>query len=445
METFDAANFLCSKKGALRRRYLTAYNKLVKDGLDLKRDSKISAFVKNERYFEEGKSPRMIMGRNPVFNILYAQIVEPIEKAFFKLEQVANACDFEKCAEKFSKLTGSWFMENDMSKYESSQRFDVLKLEYQVYSMLMPEQQEIIDKLFAVKIMKVCTTTTGVNFKMMYGRGSGDMDTSLGNGVLNYISTMYNQIKNYCPNCTINNCVEPGCKTLKFVLKGDDSYASIPTGATVENHYQCFGFDAKIIVRKTPEEVEFCSGHFVEIRPNKWLYVQKLQKLIESLTTCINEDTMRNGWCAHYYKSLGYMYTTMYDGIPIYEDIARFLLNVNIKAGLNLNLIQSYNLLDAFTNKTAGKYVVDRSLATLSVSLVNKMDYAELNRLAVYFRNSQLCFPPELSKRCNLKSKTDITLPVINFDTLNSELKVAKVDKDVKRLIIQLRKFRYQW
>lgn len=445
MQNFDAANFLLRKKGALRRRYHSAYEKLVKNGLDLKRDSKISAFVKNERYFEEGKAPRMIMGRNPIFNILYAQIVEPVESAFFKLEQVANACDFKKCADKFSKLVGEWFMENDMSKYESSQRMFVLQLEYIVYSQLMPHMQKQIDKLFAAKIVKNCTTTTGVNFKMVYGRGSGDMDTSCGNGILNYVSTQYNQIMNFCKQCKLSACNEPNCKTYKFVLKGDDSYASIPTGAKVDNHYKCFGFDAKIVVRQTPESVEFCSGHFIEISPGEWLYVQKLQKLVESLTTCINEDTVRNGWAAHYYRSLGMMYNVLYGKIPVYRDIANFLLNTNTTLGLNINLIQSYNLLDAFNNKAHEDFVVDESLSMLSVSLVNNMDYAELNRISHWFRTHKLSFPPELSKRCNTRAPKASTLPVIQFELLNEELEAAPLDKEMRMLKKQLRTALYHW
>jgi hypothetical protein len=443
MKPFDGPGFLERKTGRSRARYTKAYNAIQRCGLNLSRDSGISAFVKLERYYDEAKSPRMIMGRDPKFNILYAQIIEPIENAFFQLPQVANACDYEECGNKFAKLVGEWFMENDMSKYEASQRLLALQLEYMFYSKCMPENQDLIDKLFAWKIMKIGRTTTGLDFKFEQCRGSGDMDTSLGNGFLNYVSTTYNQIKNFCPQCELSSCAEPGCRTFKFVLKGDDSYSVIPVGAKVFNYYSDFGFDAKIIIRESPEDVEFCSGHFVEVTPGKWVYVQKLQKLIESLTTCINEDVIKNGWVSHYYQSLGLMYKTIYGNIPVYRDIADFLCESS-RHGLNINLVNSYNLVDAFKAKHQN-FEVDESLSMLSVSLVNKMDYAELQRISDWFKNHRLSFTPEMSKRCNLKSRKHTALPTIDFDQLNqvalSEVMTDRVYYYYKRL----KTFRRRW
>lgn len=421
-----------NKKGRLRARYTNAYRKLLANGVNLKTCSDISAFVKLERYYEEGKSPRMIMGRNPMFNILYAQIVEPIERAFFKLPQVANACDYAKCGEKFSKLVGDWFMENDMSKFEGSQRWFTLRLEHLVYSKCTDADRKLLDILFSYKTIKKGHTTTGVGFDFVECRGSGDMDTSLGNGILNYIATMYFLIVNYCPNCHISMCAEPGCKTTKFVVKGDDSYASIPRIAKYVNTYEYFGFDAKIVIRKSPEDVEFCSGHFIEIRPGVYFYVQKLQKLIESLTTCVNEDAIRNGWVGHYYKSLGLMYSVLYKNIPIYEDIGGFL-NATNEFGLNVNLVESYNLLDAFCNLEYKSHDVDVSMAKLSVSLVNRMDYAELDRISIWLRTHRLELPKHLNKRCNIKTAKLNDVAVVDFNLLNHQITATRLDKVVRK------------
>jgi hypothetical protein len=273
MGGFDFHEFIASKVGRLRHRYCDAYTEITKQGFNLSRDSDIAAFVKLERYFEDGKAPRMIMGRNPKFNLIYASIIQPIEKAFFALPQVANACDYFSCGGKFSKLVGDWFMENDMSKFEGSQRFETLRLEYLVYSKLFSDL-DLLDMIFATKLIKKGRTTVGIDFKFEQCRGSGDMDTSLGNGILNYIATQYFLVKNYCPKCPISGCTEPSCKTHSFVVKGDDSYASVPRFATYRNTYSDFGFDAKIVIRTTPEDVEFCSGHFVEYAPMKYIYVQ---------------------------------------------------------------------------------------------------------------------------------------------------------------------------
>jgi len=386
----------------------------------------------------------MIMGRDPAFNILYAQIIEPIEKAFFKLPQVANACDYLECGVKFEKLLGDWFMENDMSKYEASQRWLVLKWEYLLYSLIFPDKTDLIDVLFAYKMRKKGRTASGINFLFWYCRGSGDMDTSLGNGLLNYISTMYFLIKNYCPDCKLRECSRPSCKTFSFVLKGDDSYASIPRTTWYENTYAYFGFEAKINIRKSPEEVEFCSGHFVEYSPGKFTYVQKLRKMLQSILSCINQDALRNGWVQHYYASLGRMYKVLYSKIPIYEDIANMLIRIGGNKGLNVNLIQSYNLQQSFSSEHANIGGINRSLAFVSIAMVNGMDIGELNTIQKWCSTYNLTFAPELSKTCRIKRKSTEVME-LDYDSLNLQVTSQKMNKDVKKMHRRLRSYRNNW
>jgi hypothetical protein len=418
---------------------------LLRDGVELSSDSSISAFVKLERYFEEGKAPRMIMGRNPKFNILYAQIVEPIEKGFFLLDQVANACDYRSCGEKFENLLGQWFMENDMSKFEGSQRLFTLRLEYMVYCLVFPNLVNIIDVLFAYKIRKKGSTTTGVDFDFYECRGSGDMDTSLGNGILNYIATQYFLISNYCPSCNFEFCKNPQCKTYKFVVKGDDSYASIPRTCKYINTYSYFGFDAKILIRQHPEDVEFCSGNFLEYRAGKYVYVQKLKKLLTSLQTCLNQDAIRAGWVKQYYASLGLMYNVLYEGIPIYQDIAKFLIRIGGNLGLNTNLIDSYNLNAAFKSPHNVKLgQIDLPLTYVSMSMINKMDIGELNTIKDWCKTFELTFSPELSKRCNISNRRTDCIE-FDYDMLNAQVTNEGMPKKIRTYWRKLRSFRNNW
>jgi hypothetical protein len=434
-DNFDFSEFILSKKGKLRSRYMNAHNKNVRRGINISSISDIGAFVKNERYFEE-KAPRMIMGRNPCFNLLYARFVQPLENAFFKLEQVANACDYSKCGSKFAKLLGKWFFENDMSKFEASQRWFTLKLEYMVYALIFPHDLQELDVLFAAKMHKKGTTVAGVKFDFNYCRGSGDMDTGLGNGILNYIATMYFQAVNFCPSgskCQLEHCNNVSCVTGQFVIKGDDSYGVMPVGADYVNTYAYFGFDAKLVIKQDPHDVEFCSGHFVRIKGG-WYYVQKLRKLLTSIETVINSDFLEHGWVAHYYRSLGMMYKVLYAGLPVYEDLADYLMSVS-NYGLNFNLVEqhSYGAAEAFKNFKSGA-VADAN-TWHDISQVNDMSYSELTALVRTFRNQKLVLPREQYVRCNLKSKirpinTDILIHEYRtyFDTI-SEYTLDKTQK----------------
>jgi hypothetical protein len=436
---FDEDAFLHSKKGHSRRRYVRAYTQIQKLGFDVNKHTNISAFVKTERYYKAGKAPRMILGRDPRFNILYARFIEPVEKAFFQLPQVANACDPLSCGRRFSKLVGEWFGENDMTAYEGSQTKFHLFLEALIYTKLHSEERELLNILLALKMRKKCTTQSGVNFDFMYCRGSGDSDTSLGNGLLNYIATQYFLAKNFCLDCELSKCPKVGCLSYAFTVKGDDSYFKMPRfSENLINTYEDFGFSAKLETRKSAEDVEFCSGHFVEYAPGQYIYVQKLQKLIEGLTTCINREVVENGWVAHYYYSLGLMYKALYGRIPYYRDVAKFLLSTNCNFGLNVNLVTSYNLSTMFSCHRDKNFDVDESLASVSVSMVNKMDIGELNSLSHWFKTNRLCFSSEMQKRCNVRNKTT-EVPRINWQELKTLVCTSNLPEKVYRVLNDLK------
>lgn len=429
---FSFNKFVKAKPGALRKRYLKAYKQMLNGEVSLSKIDTISAFVKNERYFEEGKSPRMIMGRDPRFNILYARFISRLEYSFFKLPQVANACDYWMCGEKFQKLLGAWMFENDMSKYESSQRKFHLYLEFLVYAKVVaPDEVSDLATLFAVK-MKKKGRAEGVEFEFDFCRGSGDMDTSLGNGVINYLATMYFMIKNFCDKevCEFETC---GCIFDKFVLKGDDNYGKCPVGCKLNNTFLDWGFDAKLKLNVEPRKTEFCSGQFVELADGRFYYVQKLKKLIQSLEVCINPQFIKNGWVAHYYKSLGLMYSALYGSLPIYCDIAAFLLTASDKFGINTNLTtESYGANEGFKHHKHNIQKVDVCDITYAdIVLNNDLSFTEAHQLALYFQKTALIFPPEFSRRCNLKTtKTDDNTDVC--EDITTSFSTASMRKDCK-------------
>lgn len=434
---FDLNKFLLGKVGRLRRRYIKAYNDVIANGFDLLHHSKIAAFVKKERYYKQGKAARMIMGRDPKFNLFYAMVIEPVEKAFFELPQVANACDFHKCGEKFSEMLAEWVLENDMASYEASQREELLGYDYRVYAECSNElclPRKMVTDLFAAKCLKYGSTSVGVVFKFLFCRGSGDMDTSAGNGLLNYTSTRYNQILNFSPKCAVIKCVDDKCYCRSFVLKGDDSYMKIPINSNPKDYYKNFGFEAKLIIRKSPYEVEFCSGKFIETTPGKFFFAQDLQKLIRSLTTCINDDVVRNGWVAHYYKSLGMMYKKLYKGLPIYDDIANFLLRT-CDYGLNMELVNYYSILENFKNCSTTELEFDESLVYLSVSEANSLSIAEVGYIVNWFRSNTLVLPPSMTKRCR-SANTKMTEVNVDQQHLLScyDNSNAFRDKDFRRI-----------
>jgi len=123
-------DFLMTKKGALGNRYLQAAQETFVAGFNFKRDSKVSPFIKNEKYFDATKPPRLVYSRDPKFNILFAKYLLPIEHSLVKnVPQVAKGKNLWERGAMFQELVyGEWYAENDMSKFEASQRHHLIEM-----------------------------------------------------------------------------------------------------------------------------------------------------------------------------------------------------------------------------------------------------------------------------------------------------------------------------
>lgn len=441
---FNFKEYVMAKPGAVRKRFLKAYSAMSKGDRNLTSNSRITAFVKNERYFKEGKAPRMIMGRDPKFNIVYSRFIARLEDAFFKLDQVCNSCNFQSCGKKFSDVLSqcSSGFENDMESFEGSQQEFILALEYFVYNKVFermcPTETDDLLTVFACKCDKFSMTCLGCVAKFIYCRGSGDLDTGLGNGIINYITTRYYMCVNFCDvNCKLSKCE---CLNKCFRLKGDDSYGASPKKESI-NTYLYFGLKAKLIYRADLRDVEFCSGHFIRMSNGSWIYVQKLRKLLTSVSTCINPEIISNGWLGHYIKSLGMMYNVLYDGVPIYQDFAKMLMTVNVKHGINTNLIEgvSYGAWEAFKHSGNTEKVACCPETLLDIAEHNEMPFAQLEALRTVFQGSNIILPAHFLKRCNKRNKPDESFTDPG-DVINTWIFKKELSKETRHLRRRLRK-----
>lgn len=415
---FSISRFLATKTGKLGRRYKKAAQDLLSKGFHSTNDSGISAFIKNEKYFETDKAPRMILGRNPKFNILYGLFIAPIESAFFKLPYICNSCDFKQCADKFSKIIG-WYGENDFSKFEASQRAKLLiQIEYKLYQKFFPGNQ-LLEKLFALKLVKNGRTTNGTKFSFEQCRGSGDMDTSLGNGILNYIAIRYFMHKN---NCLSDN----------ILVKGDDSVFQLPEHRSdYVNTFSHFGFDAKLEIRTHYSEVTFCSGNFIKVNPTQFLYVQNLPKLLSSVPICINDGFYYA--LGQYYYSLGLMYSIVYSGIPVYEELGHMLKRIGKTPyrRFEKDAIQHYNLREFNCNKTYD-VKVDPTISLVDISMASGMSITELSALICAMRKFNVEIPALRNCRYAPTVERNIDLDVNQLD-LNVIGQFNITDKAVRK------------
>lgn len=388
--------FLSKKKGKLAGRYDNACRKILKDNhFDIYKDNKMQAFIKNEIYSEEGKPPRMIMGRDPKFNLIYGLFTTSLEHAMINLPQISKGKNFIDRGKQFHDLIfGDLILEGDCSKFEGSQRLELLRqIELGIWKRLeSTPNYKLLENIFSSKMRKQGFTNHGVYFDFWYCRGSGDMDTGLFNTLLMYVACRYFEIINNFGNGN-------------FICDGDDNLIKIPIGCrNFQNTFKEFGFDAKLILRNDYHDANYCSGKFIQYSNNKFIYIQDVIKLMNNLPIFKKSNFIN---CkADYYHSLGYMYKIIYQQIPLFNNISNFLLrntpNYHVKTEILNDINPSH--CEAFKNST---YLLDLDLNVCNVEICMcfNIGMGQLDTYCDWYDRSIISFEKTECKKYN-NSKT---------------------------------------
>lgn len=405
--------FFANKKGKLRKRYLDAFSKIEKNGLNLNKHNATSAFVKNEIY-DEMKPPRMIINRDTRFNIAYGRFTMALEKAMTKIPEFSKGKNFFERGQQFKDLLMSgWWLEGDCSKYESTQRERLLKLiELQLMNELLEDEKTYkeFETLFYAKLKKHGFTQNGVKFSFWALRGSGDMDTGLFNSIFMWLACRYFEKVN-----------GTGCR--KFIVDGDDNVVSIPKGTKdFVDTFAHFGFDAKLNIRKDYHDVDYCSGKFIQYnRSGDFVYVQNIKKIMNNMSVFRKEQFKH---CkTTYYHSLGYMYKQIYGDMPLFANFANFLLRSTKGCHVETEILKELNPM----------YVEQLSFGPLSLAfddtikvelaMTFDLNITLVNKISEYFDEGILDFEPWEKKRFR-KSGQQTQLPTeAQFNCVESYLR----------------------
>lgn len=385
--------FMERKKGNLYTRYSNAVRKINDRGYDVKKHSSTSAFVKNELY-SEIKPPRMIINRDTRFNLDYGRFTIPLEHCMMNIPQFSKGKNFIERGKQFGDLVyqeGTWFLEGDASKFEGTQRPELLDhIELGIWKRLLnsKEYQHIL-KIFEAKMIKRGITMNGVKFKFKGCRGSGDMDTGLFNSILMYIACRYFEIMNKFP------------WSGKFIVDGDDNVMKIPRIDTYIDTFAHFGFDAKLIIRKDYHDVDYCSGKFIKANDKQFMYVQNIVKIINNMSVFrkIKFDHCKS----QYYHSLGYMYKVIYGDLPMFKQFSEFLLRSTKNNHVNKAILNELNPMYAEV------FEAHKGMSTLEYSETIKVELAMsfeittgyVDYVCEYYQNSFISFDKKECRRYN--------------------------------------------
>jgi len=179
----------------LYARYTEAFDSLMADGYASPKDARVKAFVKGEKLANyKVYKPRVIMGRDPRYNLELASYLRPIEHAFYaqfrgwgrsfytRTRLVGKGLDPRRRAElikrKMMSHPGMVAMEIDGKSFESHFSVPILKAEHSVYKSLSSSRRlaQLLDWQLAFD-----GRGGDVRFHAVGVRASGDYNTGLGN------------------------------------------------------------------------------------------------------------------------------------------------------------------------------------------------------------------------------------------------------------------------
>lgn len=186
------------KEPRLRKRYEEAHGSLIEDGLCTRRDSRVKGFVKAEKA-KPSKiyKPRVIMARDPRYNLELASYLVPVEHAAYPAfrgwgkmfythtrliakgrNQTERAADIKR---KFEAHRDMVAFEVDGKSFESHLSKLQLEQEHAAYLKLLPSAR--LAKLLAWQL-EFSGRGPGVSFTASGVRASGDFNTGLGNTLI---------------------------------------------------------------------------------------------------------------------------------------------------------------------------------------------------------------------------------------------------------------------
>lgn len=195
--------------------------------------------------------PRNISPRTDAFLSIIGPYISAIEHQLHSVPFLVKGCDLRSRDVKMSRFLGSHtFVESDYSRFDMTISYDWIKCVQDVILMSYFPGDEVFARALHLASDTFGISDTGLCYKIIGTRCSGDSHTSIGNGLINYFNTWF------------------VLRDVRFdsIHEGDDGLIGLDVdNAQYANRLQlfdCMGFKVKLFVTTDISQASFC-GRFL--------------------------------------------------------------------------------------------------------------------------------------------------------------------------------------
>nr|QOW97230.1 RNA-dependent RNA polymerase [Tombus-like chagrupourvirus] len=281
----DYLDVLNRYEGGKRKRYVFALDNVLNGRSSLKRDSRITVFTKKEK-LAPLKPARTIQARQPEYNIRLARYTIPLERLVYgmncpakygKAQMFSAGCDDFQRAEQIIRHWNQFIdpvcLQLDYSRFDKNVRRYQLAAEHDLYCKAYGEDGFLKNLLSLQLVNKGSNREGTVKYTVEGTRASGDMNTLMGNCIINA--------------CMILGCIAENKLNVRFLICGDDALVFCENRdldrvkSALLRDINDMGHVLKVEgVAYVPQQIKFCSSNPLCRDDGKWFMYRDFRKVL---------------------------------------------------------------------------------------------------------------------------------------------------------------------
>lgn len=296
------------------------------------KDGNVRMFLKDDKYpcvdgFSDLKAPRCIQYRTRRFVLELARYLQPVEKAVYEWVNgqgqrvIAKARNsHQRAADLLESASGypePAYVLLDHSKFDAHVGCELLAVEHGVYNQCYGSKY--LARMLSWQMRNRGITKNGTKYLTVGTRMSGDVNTGLGNSILNVA-----MLTDWHEQAGVKASVYVDGDDSVVVCAGHDVNRLLSHGGGIEAWFKQYGMETKWSMTREWEDVEFCQCKPV-FDGFAWRMIRNPERMMNRIAwTTKNRDV---NMYPRLVKSIGLCELACNEGMPIGQALAVSLIN----------------------------------------------------------------------------------------------------------------------